>query len=825
MTKIKLFDLVCGALPSDFNPATLRSMGKNEWWEHNEFLACAYALRNCPSLNWQAYLRNYPDVKEAGIDPVLHFLHDGLFEGRLLFTGCNIGNQKNSSDRQIKVSVIVCNYNKAHYLPHSLDSVLNQTLKEIEIIVVDDGSTDESLDIIQKMAAGDPRIKIIEMGHNQSLHRVRQEGVAAANGQYIMFLDSDDFYLPDSCATAYNAIYAKYDFVCFNTNLLFPDGIGQEQKDQLTQYFNCKEGREYKEHQIVPAIYAAERSMPEVLWNKIYSATLCKAAFAKMERIPLHQTEDIYETMVIASLAHKAARIAPMLYTYRVMAGQATAENTTASMQSFACAGDAYVCLEKFLSEKGLVTYRDLVKTRFLWRVCPPWLKYANAGNCRWYFNSMARQYGIIDLLGHLIRHYNDKWQEIAEKFQYYGTTFSPGKQVRSVGILYTVMGNGGAERVMWDLAALLTEKGYNVTVFLESSHENDLRMLPQVNIVYLAAYGAGAERTQLLLRALDAMLKQHPVDVMTCHACHYGNLLWQVMLLKYRNIPVIFFPHSAFFKWLLYPGDKYTMQMHAAVMRLGDKVSVLSHYEELYYRQAGADAQYIPNPVRQAEENFIAEKNFAERCNTILAFGRFGEPTKNVMDCLYILQEIIKKKPLVKMTFVGSFINEQAEKRFYNSASSMGLLRNIHVTGWIDDARPYFRQAALLLSTTWHESFALTIAEAQSHGLPVVMYDLPIEPAEDNPAIIQIEHGNIKAVAKEIVAILSDQERWHKLSKIAHQKMKRFGHEFYIEKIISLLENFDKKSDVTYYKQKDYQVVMRTLAFYGAHLPPWQTA
>ena len=91
-----------------------------------------------------------------------------------------------------KVSVIVPVYNTEKYLEKCLDSLVNQTLTDIEIICVNDGSTDGSLAILNKFAADDFRIKVINQ-NNKGQSAARNAGLSAAKGEYIGFLDSDDF--------------------------------------------------------------------------------------------------------------------------------------------------------------------------------------------------------------------------------------------------------------------------------------------------------------------------------------------------------------------------------------------------------------------------------------------------------------------------------------------------------------------------------------------------------------------------------------------------------------------------------------------------------
>ena len=100
---------------------------------------------------------------------------------------------QNKITYQPKISVVVPVYNAEEYLKESLDSIVNQTLKDIEIICVNDGSTDSSLQILQQYAAKDNRITILSQP-NSRLGATRNAGITVAKGKYITFLDADDFF-------------------------------------------------------------------------------------------------------------------------------------------------------------------------------------------------------------------------------------------------------------------------------------------------------------------------------------------------------------------------------------------------------------------------------------------------------------------------------------------------------------------------------------------------------------------------------------------------------------------------------------------------------
>ena len=113
------------------------------------------------------------------------------------------------------ISVIVPVYNSSKYLKECLDSILNQTLTDIEVICVDDGSTDESPLILEEYASRDSRLQILKQ-ENKGAGAARNLGMTIAKGKYLSFLDSDDFFSPDMLKHAYlNAEIYSSDITIF----------------------------------------------------------------------------------------------------------------------------------------------------------------------------------------------------------------------------------------------------------------------------------------------------------------------------------------------------------------------------------------------------------------------------------------------------------------------------------------------------------------------------------------------------------------------------------------------------------------------------------
>ncbi|MBR6412138.1 MAG: glycosyltransferase family 2 protein [Alphaproteobacteria bacterium] len=122
-----------------------------------------------------------------------------------------------------KVSVIIPVYNVEKYLRECLDSVVNQTLKEIEIILIDDGSTDSSLDICREYAEKDSRIQVYTQ-ENRGAGAARNRGIRIAKGEYVAFIDADDFYFSkNSLLTLYSFARLKKVDICGGEFLNYND--------------------------------------------------------------------------------------------------------------------------------------------------------------------------------------------------------------------------------------------------------------------------------------------------------------------------------------------------------------------------------------------------------------------------------------------------------------------------------------------------------------------------------------------------------------------------------------------------------------------------
>lgn len=117
-------------------------------------------------------------------------------------------------DTTFKISVIMPVYNRAQVLPRAVRSVLNQTLREIELLCINDGSTDDTVRVLKQLAHGDSRIKVLSQ-RNAGAGPARNYGLKRAKGEFVAFLDSDDWYASDDVLEKlYQAAIGHHVKVC-----------------------------------------------------------------------------------------------------------------------------------------------------------------------------------------------------------------------------------------------------------------------------------------------------------------------------------------------------------------------------------------------------------------------------------------------------------------------------------------------------------------------------------------------------------------------------------------------------------------------------------
>ncbi len=240
-------------------------------------------------------------------------------------------------------SVVIPGYNCASYLGRSLGSLLGQDFDDWEAIVILDGCSDGSRGVAEEIAGGDARIRIIDKPANEGTHVARCDGVAAAEGRYVMFLDADDEYLPASLGKLHDALLADpCDILHFGMEVEPHNGVSDEEAAAFESFANRPFG-DLVQPEIMETVFSEEGGYRRDwrVWQRAFRAGLAKEAFALMTRERLDRGEDGYEYFVMAGLA-KGERTQNEILVYRYHYGLGSTGASMLEVNAFASGARSY---------------------------------------------------------------------------------------------------------------------------------------------------------------------------------------------------------------------------------------------------------------------------------------------------------------------------------------------------------------------------------------------------------------------------------------------------------------------------------------------------
>ena len=268
----------------------------------------------------------------------------------------------------VKISIIVPIYDVEQYIAESLDSLAKQTERDIEVICVDDGSTDRSAEIAQSYCSRDRRFQLIRQ-KNLGTVVARKRGVDKATGEYVLFVDPDDMLKPGACEKLYAiAKERRCDILQFGVDILETENRSEKQRAASAAYFN-PEPVEFRGREILTAAYR-DRKLPFNVIFRLFSTKLVRAAFKNIPDVFSVNETDVYAFFHIAAEAKYFSATGERYYVYRYGVGVST--KRTYSLEEYARTlgkFDALRALTDYVNARrgdlDLRDCRDAVAARF----------------------------------------------------------------------------------------------------------------------------------------------------------------------------------------------------------------------------------------------------------------------------------------------------------------------------------------------------------------------------------------------------------------------------------------------------------------------------
>lgn len=219
-----------------------------------------------------------------------------------------------------KVSIIIPLYNQERYFRSCILSVLNQSYRDIEIIVVDDGSTDKSSIIAEEFASKDNRVKVIHK-NNEGTSYARRDGYLAANGTYVAFMDNDDLMPKDAIAILVKEIESN------NVDLVYGSvirklGFFTKRPREYNPSFPC--GKVIRQPQLFDDYYIGFfgiSCLSVSIWGKLYRKAIVDQAYQETELFSPHMpcmAGDEYFNLKVFPYLHSMYKTEKVVYFYRL---------------------------------------------------------------------------------------------------------------------------------------------------------------------------------------------------------------------------------------------------------------------------------------------------------------------------------------------------------------------------------------------------------------------------------------------------------------------------------------------------------------------------
>ncbi len=211
-----------------------------------------------------------------------------------------------------KISVIIPAFNAAPYLQQCIESVQKQTYTNVEVIVVNDGSTDNSVEILDSISEIDSRIKVFH-SENKGVSTARNFGLQKATGDFISFCDADDFMEPTMLDELYNAMKQHdCDWVVSNVTMIFNDGSKKIRLHLYDEVFDIASNRPLFIEGLMRFYY------DNANWNKLFKASIIQHNRLYFEE-DMNIWEDLLFNLQYAQFAAKVFLLKKPLYNYRVL--------------------------------------------------------------------------------------------------------------------------------------------------------------------------------------------------------------------------------------------------------------------------------------------------------------------------------------------------------------------------------------------------------------------------------------------------------------------------------------------------------------------------
>ena len=684
-----------------------------------------------------------------------------------------------------KVSIVIPVYNGSNYLRKAIDSALGQTYKNIEVIVINDGSNDGGkTDKICKSYGNKIRYFKKENGGVASALNM---GIEKMQGEYFSWLSHDDIYYPDKVEKQVKALSRLKDksiVVYSGYEIIDKDGNHITQTD-----FEAKHNIEDLNKPLYPFFHlilnGCSMLIHHTIFNKvgIFNEELSTTQDYDLWFRILKETNIYYDNNIVLKSRSHSGQTSKRSIDRHIKECNAfwlevfstmTKEKMTELEGS---ARDFYLNL--YHSFKELTLYNEVIYF-LLGKVLEESVNdYQNSSD------KMFREEMLKSLSEEFFKY--DTGRVIVKKLLEY-----PKKDKKRI-MFFT--GNwhdrGGINRAISVVSGLLSKDYDPIVCYIkEEGNEQGYTLKEGVRFLEL-------EESDFL--SIPKILKLLEVDVFVGSNNCFLPLLNLYQEIEEMDIRVIMWNHEDYFWPFINKDIEKVIGQRERIYPLVSANIWLTNLSALVARQYMSNVFVLENPIGIKSNG---QRNRKNNKFNIISVARFDSPGKRIDRLLKVFSMVVKEEPRAILHIVGKY---NLDMKIDSSKSVKELLlelgipeNNIIFCGEVKDIENYYSKAAINIVSSEREGFGLSIIEAASFGIPSVAFDVggPSEIISNEENGFIIENGDLEEMSKKVLDLLKDKELYEKISKASYEMSKKYNPEKVYIKWSALLKAITSEDD-----------------------------
>lgn len=668
------------------------------------------------------------------------------------------------------VSIIIPTYNAEAWISAALESCVQQTLAEIEIICVDDASTDETAAVIEGFCARDSRVRLLRLQENCSAFQARRVGVEAATAPYILFLDGDDELTSDTARIALErAAETAADVVGFGVEVVMPAGARPPAFEAALQPTHD----ELSGAAILESLFPVGEPVHGHIWGYLFRTELVRSVYAGFApEVRLYRTNDLPITFLALAQASSYASVRDRLYRHHDRRGRS--DDRATSVDEFAFSLGAVDSMDLIEPEVRRLTTRPAGTTSAL--DCFSSARLSIIGGllnyCLGAFDStlqdvclarMRERVGDVDLLRACAASAPKALGMLVRSAQHQPMDRS---HVRHVLLIAGDLLTGGVQSVTASQARYLVDAGFTVTIAVHHSGDSVYTLPSGVAVVQIEG-----EKLAARLESWNDICRETGADVIIDHHILYmRDWPFLALMARTQGIPTIGWLHSFALRPLL--DDNTTNSFLVENLPLLDTVVTLSPTDVAYWKLRGVDrVVWLPNPPSPLQREIPARIEPKQRATApfkLVWWGRLHQSVKQVRTLIPLAAALRARGIDAELTIIGPDTKDLTADQLHSDAVTHGVADIVHLPGALhgEELISALSEADLYVSTGVIEGYLFALVEAQAIGLPVAMFELPwLTPLVGNKGVIAVPQDDLQALARVIADLSADPDRYSAMS------------------------------------------------------------